>query len=131
MQCGRPDEVYARPSSLFAARLMSEINELPGTCRDGRLETALGWFDAPGLPAGARATACIRPEQLRVSLVPSGVRARVAESTFLGDADQLTVALDGHASPLIVTVGGRAPVRAGDVVYVDVAHADVLVFPNP
>jgi iron(III) transport system ATP-binding protein len=44
----------------FAARFFSDVNELPGTYRDGRIETALGTFNAPTpstMATGASASA--------------------------------------------------------------------------
>ena len=48
-----------------------------GSSREGRAQTPLGSFDAPGLPDGARAVVCIRPQALRLrgaGLLPAGAR---------------------------------------------------------
>src|SRR5690606_22628130 len=61
LQSGTVDEVYARPTTVFAARLFSDVNEIPGVCVGGCVATPLGSFPAPALPERASARVCIRP----------------------------------------------------------------------
>ena len=66
VQMGTAEELYRDPADLFVARLFSEINEVPGKVRNGRIETPLGAFAAPGLSEGANAVVCLRERGLRV-----------------------------------------------------------------
>jgi iron(III) transport system ATP-binding protein len=65
VQCDTPEALYARPETLFAARFFSALNELPGTCRRGGVETVFGRVAAPHLADGAPAVVCRRPRVCR------------------------------------------------------------------
>jgi len=130
VQCGRPGDLYARPASLFAARVFSDVNEIHATCRGGRVDTPFGSFAAPQLPERASAIVCIRPEHLRLSARAGGVSARVLHTTLLGEVEQIALTVDGHAAPIALRAFGRAKVSPGDVVQVAVNPDEVLVFAN-
>ena len=49
VQGGRPEELYSRPATLFAARFFSDINELRGRLPERPRRDALGSFAAPDL----------------------------------------------------------------------------------
>jgi iron(III) transport system ATP-binding protein len=50
----------------LAARFFCDLNEVEGRCRDGRVATPIGIFEAPGLPEGTAAAVCIRPQGVRL-----------------------------------------------------------------
>lgn len=127
VQCGAAEELYTRPSTLFAARFFSDVNELDGTCRQGRVETPLGVFAAPALADGAPARVCIRPEHLRLASGPSGLAARVVRTAFLGEIDHLVLAVPGLDTRLTLRAFGRTGVEAEDVVYLDLPVRDGFV----
>jgi iron(III) transport system ATP-binding protein len=128
VQCGYPDELYTQPATLFAARVFSDVNVLRGTCCHGRVDTPLGSFAAPQLPEQTPACVCIRPEHLRVAARPGGIPTRVVNTARLGEVEQLSLAVEGHALPLTVRAFGRSALSPGDTVYVDVHPDNVLVF---
>lgn len=128
IQTGTPDELFRRPASLFVARFFSEFNEIEGTARDGRIETALGSFPAAGLADGAHAVVCIRPNQLAIRDDENGRCAGIiAGERLLGDSVLSTVAIEG----LTRTLQAKGPSRhaPGSHVSIDFSPADALIFP--
>jgi iron(III) transport system ATP-binding protein len=126
-QCGTPEQLYTQPATAFTARFLSEVNELPGTCQRGRVETALGVFPAP--PEAREAAAvrvCIRPQHVQVAA--TGVRARVLRTEFHGETDRVLFDVDGCGGPLTARLGGRSRLTPGDVVFLDVDAARAVVF---
>ncbi|HXV24036.1 MAG TPA: ABC transporter ATP-binding protein [Alphaproteobacteria bacterium] len=78
---GRPDRVYLKPASLFAATFMGESNIITGTvrARDGRnllIETALGTLAVPAdAELGRSISLSLRPEHLGLGPAPTGALA--------------------------------------------------------
>ncbi|HVZ31908.1 MAG TPA: ABC transporter ATP-binding protein [Polyangiaceae bacterium] len=117
VQVGTPRELFERPRNAFVAEFIGQANLIAGQVleRSGsapsaagervRVQTALGELlaFAPALPAGARVTLGIRPEQLRFagdSPSPAGhahnrVRAQLLESSFLGDSSEHVLSAGG------------------------------------
>ena len=114
--CSRPpEELYARPATLFAAAFFSDVNELRGVCRNGRIETPLGSFPAPHLAdddACQRLHPAAAPAHRRlpdVDLPPAS-----SASAFLGEVDHVDLQRAGAgdaADRARRPVGARA--RAG------------------
>ena len=78
LQVGSAEDLYSRPATAFAARFLSDVNELAGTCRNGRVDTALGTLSCAGHAATRRTVrVCIRPQHVRLAAGPDGIRARV------------------------------------------------------
>ena len=130
LQCGSPEDLYAHPTSTFAAQFFGDVNELSGTCRRGRVETALGSFAAPHLAEHAAARVCIRPEHLRVAAGATGIPARVLASQFRGEIDRVTLDVAGLPAPVSLRVFGRAGLVAGSLVNLEVESSSVVVVPD-
>jgi iron(III) transport system ATP-binding protein len=130
LQVGSADDLYSRPATAFAARFLSDVNELVGTCRNGRVSTALGTFSAPHAPDRSAVRVCIRPQHLRLAIGSEGIRARVIAAEFLGESERLTLDVAGMESPLLLRVPGRAQLSPGDVVFLDVSTSDIVVVPD-
>ena len=65
---GSPQDLYWRPDSAVAARLLGEVNELRGTAKGGMLETDFGSFDLPSTyPDGATLTVLVRPTAITLT----------------------------------------------------------------
>jgi iron(III) transport system ATP-binding protein len=128
-QIGTPQELYASPATIFAARFFSDVNELPGTYRDGRIETPLGTFDAPIAPSTTATRVCIRPEHLRIASGPTSVPARVIRSEFRGEIDHVVLMVDGIATPVTLRAFGRTRLLPGDAIHLEVPQESVLVVP--
>ncbi|MFD1333453.1 ABC transporter ATP-binding protein [Methylopila musalis] len=106
IQRGAPETLYRAPSTLYAARFFSDLNELDAEIRDGSALCALGHAPAGGLPDGAAVVAA-RPESLRIGPVGEGVAGRILSRRFVGGAERVEVAVEGAARPL------RARLRPG------------------
>jgi iron(III) transport system ATP-binding protein len=134
VQYGKPEELYSHPSTLFAARFFSDVAALPGTCREGRVETALGSFPAASLAAGSRAMACIRPQHLRLVSQATAITARVVNSEFCGESRHVLVKIDDVETPVAVRapqsdIYGHETLRPGMKVFLDLNSDDVPVVP--
>lgn len=129
LQSGTVEDVYARPTTAFAARLFSDLNELQGTCLGGCVATPLGSFAAPHLPEQAQARVCIRPQHVCIARRPTNVRGRVVASEFLGEVDHVVVKVEGLGSPVSLRVFGRSRLSPGDEIDLDVDPSGVIVVP--
>jgi iron(III) transport system ATP-binding protein len=129
-QVGTPQDLYARPATMFAARFFSDVNELPGTYLDGRIETPLGTFTAPVEPFTTAARVCIRPEHLRIASGPTSVQARVVRSEFRGEIDHVVLSVDGVPTPVTLRAFGRTSLVPGDAIHLEVPAENVLVVPH-
>jgi len=86
---------------LFVARFFSEFNEIDGICRDGWVTTPVGTFRAAGLAEGAKATVCLRPDNLRLTRdAIGGVEGRLLSQRFLGESVLSSVEIGGLQRPL-------------------------------
>jgi iron(III) transport system ATP-binding protein len=128
-QAGTPQALYAKPATMFAARFFSDVNELPGTYLDGRIETPLGTFAAPVAPFTTATRVCIRPEHLRIASGPTSVPARVVRSEFRGEIDHVVLSVDGVPTPLTLRAFGRTSLVAGDAIHLEIPEENVLVVP--
>jgi iron(III) transport system ATP-binding protein len=129
VQYGPARAVYTRPESVFAARLLSEVNELAGRCRAGLVDTPLGAFPA-SLPDDTPARVCIRPQHLREVDGAAGVRATVMASEFAGDWALVTCCLDGAGGQVRLRARPHVHHNPGDTVFLQVDRADVIVVPD-
>ncbi|HUF48162.1 MAG TPA: ABC transporter ATP-binding protein [Vicinamibacterales bacterium] len=130
VQCGTPDELYARPASVFAARFFGDVNELGGTCRGGSVETPLGSFASPHLAESSAARVCIRPQHVRVSAVSTGIRARVLAANRMGEHGRLLVEVPGLATPISLGAADRSRLSVGDTIHLDLDAAHAIVVPD-
>jgi iron(III) transport system ATP-binding protein len=127
VECGTPQELYASPATIFAARLFGHGNELRGICRAGCIATPLGAFDAAHLPEAAAGSVFIRPQQLRLIDEPSDIAARVLRTTFLGDACQVVLDVNGLDVPLTVRTACNPSLEAGASVFLAIDRQAVRV----
>jgi iron(III) transport system ATP-binding protein len=127
-QCGTPEQVWSRPASLFAARFFSDLNEIPARCQRGAAATPFGRIHAAGHADGARLRLCLRPRDLRLTTRPGAVRGRVTERLFLGDAEQLRIAVSGVDQPLLLRRPSAGDIVVGDEVGLEIAPGAALLF---
>jgi ABC-type Fe3+/spermidine/putrescine transport system ATPase subunit len=118
LQVGTPEEIYARPASLFVATFIGEANVLQGRRRDGAVELAVG-ARFPNAGRDGPVSVVVRPEALALSR-PAGtdivsVSGRIAESLFMGSFVRHVVELPGPASVVVqeATEGRRSAFDAG------------------
>ena len=116
VQAGTGADLYERPDSRFAARFFGDLVEMPGRCRNGRVDTPFGSLPAPGLAEGAPARVCLRPEAIRLGSAGAGAPGRVLSRRFLGAQARLEIAAEGLAEPLVLAVAPDDARQAGDAV---------------
>lgn len=130
-QYGTPEEIYNRPASVFVASFVGKprMNILPG-----RLEGEYIELDGTNLRISSGA---VREEKVRVGLRPDEISVTAAPTERGVPAQVRLIEPVGHATDLIVSVGGaeltvRAPgfldVHPADQVQIDITHAAPHVF---
>ena len=130
VQCGGAAELYARPATPFVARTFGEVNELRGTCLNGRITTPLGTFPAPGVAEHSCAIVCVRPQHVRVVQRERGIHAHVVRTAVLGEVDHVVLAVDGCDRPVCMRAFGRTNLEPADSVFLQVDPQDVLILPQ-
>ncbi len=127
IEAGTGERMYDAPWTAYAASFFSRVNTIPATLSANGLETPLGRFPAAALKDGVPKV-LLRPQAL--SLAPSGIAARVLERSILGEIEELSLAVDGLDSPLIMRGTARHDVRQGDDVFIQVNPDGVMIFPE-
>ena len=127
VECGTPEALYSRPSTIFAARLFGHLNELRGVCQNGCIMTPLGSFEARHVAEHRPGSVFIRPQHLRLASGASSVRARVIRTTFLGEADHVLLEVKGLETPVALRVVGRTELEPNQVVHLDVHREAAFV----
>ncbi len=133
-QIGTPDDVYARPSTRFAATFIGDTNLFEGTYANGRLQCP-GGVHLP-LPEPAQA-ASVRPERLRLAVDADGTSdvawdATLTEAVLHGPTIRYHVLLDG-GQRLVVdhpNDAARPEVTPGDRLQVGVDASSVAAIPD-
>jgi iron(III) transport system ATP-binding protein len=142
-QVGTPRELYARPAGAAIADFLGETNFLQGTVQHGEsqtiVQTALGALAAQAVADGPAAGVCrvsIRPEAIAVCASPGAApagganqfRARITQSVYLGDTQQLTLLAQGVTlSAMVPESAARAPLQTGVEVLCTIEPHDVVV----
>jgi iron(III) transport system ATP-binding protein len=115
MQVGSPDELYHRPASAFVADFIGQTNLIAGEVVEQRgevvrVKTAAGVIESRGHKTAAlKVMLSIRPEQMRIVRgegVSNGVNrlsGKSLDTTFLGEASEHTVQVDGQKLRVIST----------------------------
>jgi iron(III) transport system ATP-binding protein len=84
IQSGTPSDVYLKPQSLSAARLLGEVNIWAGRVANGVLESPFGTVNADQIDEGGEASLLIRPEGVILDDAKPDGRFSVAEVHPLG-----------------------------------------------
>jgi sn-glycerol 3-phosphate transport system ATP-binding protein len=121
-QNATPDEIYARPATVFAARFVGTppMNVIPATAVAGRAWAlpSVGGQSADDLLVG------VRPEAVRLDA--AGVPADVVAAEYLGADTLLETRLAGVS--FVARAAGKADARPGDVVRLAWAASDAHLF---
>jgi iron(III) transport system ATP-binding protein len=104
-QVGTPEDLYFRPQTMGAAAICGDVQYLPGTVRDGRVETFLGALPCTGDAPAGPVRALLRPEWLAVA--PEGAAVEVLGSSLEGDAWRAVLRLDDGTTLVMATPGGQ------------------------
>ncbi|QIB35354.1 ABC transporter ATP-binding protein [Ancylobacter pratisalsi] len=141
-QVGAPQELYERPANLFVANFIGEppMNLMKAAFTGGGQVAGAGWaatLEAARLPVldvgNGAIVAGIRPENIAVQApdIAGEGRGTIVYREPRGDADVLTVALEGPAGAadrIIAEVPGPSPWRAGDRVSLGIDVGKLLIF---
>ncbi|MBL8861240.1 MAG: ABC transporter ATP-binding protein [Planctomycetes bacterium] len=130
LQSGTPAEVYARPASPAAARLLGwpPVNVLPARRKDGHWTAADGTRIARAAPGGPdAATLGFRPEHLTLEGGPAPAEVEVVELT--GPAQVALLRWAGIRAYALVPRSAR--IAPGLRVTPQVAPEHVIVWPAP
>ncbi|WP_019905562.1 ABC transporter ATP-binding protein [Methylobacterium sp. 77] len=128
VQVGTGADLYRRPVSRFAASFFGDLITFPSRCTDGVAATPFGAFPAPGITNGEPVVACVRPETIGLSGPGSGHPARVIRRRFLGAVAELTLAVEGFADTVRLTVPDAVSAGEGDGVGLHLPDGAGLVF---
>jgi len=129
-QEGRPDEIYSKPETAFAARFVGEINMLQGRIVSleedvVHVSTTIGDFTAPartGLKIGQKVIYAIRPEHVSLedgpSLQENSAKGELDRVIYKGGISEVLVKLSDGSILRLQTQGPsphvtRGPLRVG------------------
>ena len=131
LQTAAPDEVYARPSNLFVAEFVGEMNFVKGKVAPGGIECPLGVLSLPIPATSGVVTLAIRPEHVRVGAPDGALSALVgtiASKNYLGDAALLEVEVNGVT--LLAKLPGDTDIAVGQKASVILPPERWRVFPQ-
>ncbi len=128
-QVGLPEEVYCRPRDPAVAEFLGDANLIDGDMGEGVLRTELGELVVAGdeVPAGRRALALLRPEDLDVELVSGGPATVVAVEYF--GHDQVVALTMPSGRQLRARLHARQRFPQGSRVNVRCSGTAVVAFP--
>ncbi len=120
LQVGPPSDMYSRPTNLFVAQFVGEMNFIKGKVTgDGQAESAIGKLRCPVPPncqAGKEVTLAIRPEHLIVQHTADHnsqcVDGTIIGKTYLGDTALYEVEISGVT--LTVKLPGDSELAVGN-----------------
>jgi iron(III) transport system ATP-binding protein len=134
LQIAPPHEVYARPSSLFVAQFVGEMNFIKGhVTGPSQVECALGTLTIAvpsGISVASSVTLAIRPEHVRLnSLDGSAERlcGAITSKNYLGDAQILEINVNGVS--LLVKLPGDSEFSIGQKAEVTIPPDRWRIYP--
>ena len=112
-QMDSPDEIYARPATLFVATFIGTMNRLDAFVEtEGRIRAGPFAFRPPdGMPSAAAGplVAGIRPEDLMIQSGGDGVPAQIEHVVDLGHYRRVSVRVDGVSLLAFTSKGEELP----------------------
>jgi iron(III) transport system ATP-binding protein len=134
LQMAPPHEVYARPTSLFVAQFVGEMNFVKGhVTGPSQVECPLGKLSLTvptGISVSSPVTLAIRPEHVKVNSndgSTSGLSGNIISKNYLGDAALLEVEVNGVT--LLAKLAGDSELAVGQPAAVDLPSHRWHVFP--
>jgi iron(III) transport system ATP-binding protein len=132
-QVGTPEEIYARPASLFVAEFVGQVNVLPGRVTS---DTAIEVFrrtirlTARAIPA-KNVHVLVRPEAIRVHPPSDNMfSGRIEEIEYLGGHIACKIKIGSETIMAIVSSLGRSvPLKESDTVGVDFPEDAIHLLP--
>jgi spermidine/putrescine ABC transporter ATP-binding subunit len=120
-QVGTPHEIYHQPKSAFVADFIGESNFIEVEVGAGGKAAPDNSAEvpAPKPRASGPATLMIRPESIQVQPLANsngtGLRGRIAQTSFLGSHTRVAVKCDGVAAPVTAALFGNEGAAASDL----------------
>ncbi|MDB5522471.1 MAG: polyamine transporter ATP-binding protein [Rhizobium sp.] len=120
---GRPEEIYNRPRTLFAATFLGDANILSGIWNGEAMVLADGTLirigDVDGLSTGGKVQCAIRPERIRiladgVAASDNKVRGKITRRMFAGVSSTVFVDCLGMTMRVVVPNAGMELLRDGE-----------------
>lgn len=131
VQSGTGYEIHDNPKTRYAADFFCAFNKIEGRVKQGRVETPLGLLgDASDLPDGAAAVAYVRPNAISIiedSAAKEGIAGEISSRVFLGEIEQLGIAVPGLPADLRVRTMQRTAAKTSAVRF-GIDPKGVLVF---
>ena len=115
-QVAPPVALYRAPANVFVADFIGTSNLFTGERTERGLGVA-GLGELPGhgdLTTGHDAHLMVRPENVRIVDGPGLIAGDVSDVQFFGGASTVAVDVDGHDSPILVSLSGISGVGRGD-----------------
>lgn len=119
-QVGTPHEIYHQPKSAFVADFIGESNFIEVEVGTGGKASLVNGAEvpAPTRQASGRATLMVRPESIQVQLPAdsngTGLRGRIAQSSFLGSHTRVAVNCEGVNAPVTAALFGMEGAAANE-----------------
>ena len=132
IQQGRPIDLYCRPKNRFVAEFFGEVNHIPGTVKNKKIETVFGTYEANNYAEGTRVQIVVRHEALNLSLKSQGATASVVETHLLGKNSlvHLSVSAGSAELHLHARIPGLSWFEIGENVFVEIDPEQVFIFPE-
>ena len=131
VQFGTAEEMYHEPRNLFVARFFAEMNVFDAVVNEGNVGTPLGNFSAGQHANGSAVKVAIRTTGIDVNVAQQGdvgTLGRITARRFLGDFEQLSLAVDGADAAVSARIrADELPPNAKDVV-IKVRESDIMLF---
>ena len=128
VQLGTAEDLYHRPTNLFAAAFFSELNVFECVVRRGSVETPLGTFPVKNAAEGKTYSVAIRLPGVEVMEKGGAIPARILFRRFLGVAEHFGLAIPGTEQLIQArTRAGRLKSGLHDVTLC-VNEQDILMF---
>ncbi|MGH7767512.1 MAG: ABC transporter ATP-binding protein [Candidatus Binatia bacterium] len=132
LQVAPPNEIYARPSSLFVAQFVGEMNFVKGKMVGaGQVECPLGTLAVrvpEGLQPASSVTLAIRPEHISLGPADGFLTGTITSKNYLGDSALLEVDVNGVN--LLVKLAGDSEFSVGQKAAVLLPPERWRVFPE-
>jgi iron(III) transport system ATP-binding protein len=132
VQQGTPQELYGSPVDEGAAQFFAHHNELRGVSRAGTVQTAIGPIAATSQPEGTRLTVLIKPSAIKSAeqfeKLPIKFNAYVRDVRFVGEAQRLSLAVEGLESLFTAELAIDEPVAVGTLRSFVINPSGVFVF---
>lgn len=144
-QIGTPQDIYNNPRSLFVAKFMGYLNQLPATIlgKDGdhweiqasngvKLSARSTAEESVHWQAGQRVLACSRPDETISDPLPTvnHLQGRVQLIEYMGRSYESLVQVDGSSDLQLLVQSAQIP-ESGAVIEFGVQPERLLLFPDP